>query len=134
MVQAALVVVDEDGGGDVHGIDQAETFSDAALPNEIFDIGGDVDESATSGNFEPEMFGQGFQFRLPDESPRSSRISDLKSRPFVSTGRLWFVTFFANIFLHAVAGFQIFAFNIIGLCTDRSSLFPRCTSVIACRR
>jgi hypothetical protein len=53
MVQSRLIVVDEDGGGDVHGIDQAEAFFYAALPQALFHLGRDVDKGPPGGDFEP---------------------------------------------------------------------------------
>ena len=45
----------------MHGIDQAEPFGHTTLANELLDVRRDVDEAASSGDFEPEMFGKGFQ-------------------------------------------------------------------------
>src|SRR5579864_977169 len=44
LLQSRFVVVDEDAGGDVHGVDQAEALGDAALRDRLLDLGGDVDE------------------------------------------------------------------------------------------
>ena len=54
-VQPALVVVDEDAGGDVHRVDQAQSFADATLAQAFVDLGGDVDEGAARGDVEPEF-------------------------------------------------------------------------------
>jgi hypothetical protein len=61
MVKSALVVVDEDRGGDVHGVDQAQAILHSALVNEFLDLGSDIDEAPPGRDFEPEMFGQRFQ-------------------------------------------------------------------------
>jgi hypothetical protein len=53
MVQSRLVVIDEDGGGDVHGIDQAEAFFYAALPQTLVDLRRNVDKGPSGGDFEP---------------------------------------------------------------------------------
>jgi len=45
---------------DVHGVDEAKPFLDAALADEALDSLGDVDEAAAVGDFEPEVFGQAF--------------------------------------------------------------------------
>jgi hypothetical protein len=45
---------------DMHRIDEAEAFFDAALADEVFDCVGDVDESAAAFDFEPEVFGERF--------------------------------------------------------------------------
>lgn len=43
---------------DVHGVAEDEAFADAAFADEVFDSGGEVDESAAAGDFEPEVFGE----------------------------------------------------------------------------
>jgi len=60
LVQPGFIVVDEDRRGDVHGVDEAQPFLHAAFADEFFDGGGDVHETPAAGNFEPEMFGEGF--------------------------------------------------------------------------
>ncbi len=54
-VQTVLVVVDEDARGDVHGVDEAETFRDAAVGEGLLDLGGDVDKAPAAGHVEPEF-------------------------------------------------------------------------------
>ena len=44
--QAAFVVVDVDGGGDVHGRDEAQAVADAAAVDDLLDLVGDVDHLA----------------------------------------------------------------------------------------
>ena len=58
--QTVLGVVDEDRGGDVHGVDEAKAFRDAAFADEFGDGAGDVDEAAAIRDFKPKMFGQRF--------------------------------------------------------------------------
>ena len=58
VMQSFLVVVYEDRRSDVHGVNQAKTFTDAALTNEFLDLGSDVDEPVPAGNFKPQMFGE----------------------------------------------------------------------------
>ena len=48
-VQAALVIVDEDTCGDVHRVDEAETFSNFALFKAPFHFARDVDECRRVG-------------------------------------------------------------------------------------
>ena len=60
-VQARFIVVNENGSGDVHGVNETETFTDFALPNELLDRGRDIDEAAAGGDFKPEMFSERFQ-------------------------------------------------------------------------
>ena len=59
-MQAGLVVVDEDRGGDVHGVDEDEPLADAALAEAGLDLGGDVDEAAPGGDVEPELLAEAF--------------------------------------------------------------------------
>ena len=61
MMQARFVVVDEDRGGNMHGVDETKTFPDAALGDQLLDPGRDVDEPTPGWHFEPEMLGQRFQ-------------------------------------------------------------------------
>ena len=59
-MQAALVVIDEDAGGDVHGIDQAQSLTHAALAESRFDLGSDVHQLPPLGQFEPQFFAERF--------------------------------------------------------------------------
>ena len=59
-VQARLVVVDEDAGGDVHGVDQAQALAHAALAHGGLDLTGDVDETAAGRDLEPELLAVAF--------------------------------------------------------------------------
>ena len=72
VVEAAFVVIDEDGGGDVHGIDEAEALLDAASLDELLDGVGDVEEAAAAGHLEPEVFGEGFHLYLDQFEDHSS--------------------------------------------------------------
>jgi hypothetical protein len=58
--EAGFVVVDENAGGDVHGVDEDEAFFDAGLGDGGLDVCGDVDEAAAGGDVEPEFFAVGF--------------------------------------------------------------------------
>ena len=60
VMESALIVVDEDRRGDVHGVDQAKAFAHAALTDEFLDLRRDVDEPAPARNFKPEIFGERF--------------------------------------------------------------------------
>ena len=57
--EAVLVVVDVDGGGDVHGRDEAEAVSDAAARDDRLDFAGDVDHFILGRGVEGEVFGVG---------------------------------------------------------------------------
>src|SRR5207248_8478715 len=61
VVKPVLIVVNKNGRGDVHGVDQAKPFGNTATTNEFLNLGCDVDEAAAAGNFKPEMFGKMFQ-------------------------------------------------------------------------
>jgi hypothetical protein len=60
VVQTAFVVVDEDTGRDVHRVDQAQAFTDAAFANGPRDVVGDVQELPALRHIEPELFAKGF--------------------------------------------------------------------------
>ena len=62
-MQAALVVVDENAGRDVHRVDKAKTFADAAFSEAFFQFTGDVDEAPPGGDFKPEFLAIGFHAR-----------------------------------------------------------------------
>ena len=64
-VQAALVVVYENAGRDVHRVDKAKTFADAAFSEAFFQFTGDVDEAPPGGDFKPEFLAIGFHARKP---------------------------------------------------------------------
>ncbi len=53
LVQTGLVVVDEDGCGDVHGVDQQQPFADAALAQAFCHLRRDVHQCASRGYVEP---------------------------------------------------------------------------------
>ena len=44
VMQTGLIIVDEDRGGDVHGVDQAKAFTDAGLTQGGFDLRGDIEK------------------------------------------------------------------------------------------
>ena len=60
VMKPSFIVIDEHRGSDVHGVDQTKAFGHAALVNELLDLGCDVDEPASSRNFEPKMFSERF--------------------------------------------------------------------------
>src|ERR1035441_6571515 len=59
-VQARLIVVDEHGSRDVHGIDQHQTFLDTAFPEAVFHLPCDIEERAPAGNLKPQFSAKGF--------------------------------------------------------------------------
>jgi len=58
--EAVLVIVDIDGGGYVHGGDEAEAVVDAALADDVIDLGGDVDHLVALAGLEGQVLGVGF--------------------------------------------------------------------------
>ena len=60
VVQPRFIVIDENGGGDVHGIDEAQPLLNATFTDEARDGIGNIDEPAATGNLEPELFRQTF--------------------------------------------------------------------------
>src|SRR5918995_4174363 len=54
--QTLLVIVDVDARGNVHGIDQHETFLHTAVLDDRFDLPRDIDIRAAGLGFEPELF------------------------------------------------------------------------------
>ena len=59
-MEALFVIVDEDAGGDVHCVHEAETFPHATGKNLVAYILRDVDERSTFGYVEFEVLGVGF--------------------------------------------------------------------------
>ena len=53
LMQAGLVVINEDGSGDVHGIHEHETFADLALLQASLNLRGNVDEGPSLRNMKP---------------------------------------------------------------------------------
>jgi hypothetical protein len=56
--QAFLGVVNENGGGDVHGVDEAKALADAAFADQFLNRRCDVHESPAIGNFKPQLLGE----------------------------------------------------------------------------
>jgi len=55
LMQPRLVIVNEHGGGDVHGVDKGQAFPDAALLEAGLYLGSDVHKSPLGGNIEPQL-------------------------------------------------------------------------------
>ena len=85
VMQPALVVVDEDRCGDVHGVDQTKAFAHAALIDEFLDLRRDVDEAASVRNFKPKMFGERFHVREVDGLVRRLAQAPLQHRTLIDT-------------------------------------------------
>src|SRR5512141_76458 len=65
LVEAALVVVDEDGCSNMHRVAKQESFFDSAFPQTCFDLRRDVDECPSCRNVEPKFLPVAFQFQPP---------------------------------------------------------------------
>jgi len=57
-VQPPFVVVDENRCGDVHGVDEREAFSNAALLQGGVDLRGNVEKRPAPRRLEPKLFGR----------------------------------------------------------------------------
>ena len=55
MVQPAFIVIDEYGSGDMHGVDERQTFSDPTVLQALLNLRRDVDKSAPGGHLEPKF-------------------------------------------------------------------------------
>jgi hypothetical protein len=55
-MQATLIIVDEDTGGDIHGINQYQALLDTTLINGILDITGNVYQSSSGRDMEKQFF------------------------------------------------------------------------------
>ena len=75
LMQAGLVVIDENGGGDVHGVDQAETFPDAGFRQGGFDLGRDVKEGPAGGGAEGEFLAERLHFLAGESVSRAWRTT-----------------------------------------------------------
>ena len=56
VVQAGFIVVDENAGGDVHGVGQAQAFLYSRLPQQGIYFTGDIDKLPGFFGIEPEFF------------------------------------------------------------------------------
>ena len=93
-METTFVVIDEDAGRDVHGVDQTQSFFDAAGAEAFFNLWRDVDQAAARGDFEPEFFAKGFhdQGAWPKRtrrnffaSPEGRRLTDVPAFVLVAT-------------------------------------------------
>ena len=56
LMEARLIVVDEDGRRNMHRINEDEAFSDPALCEAVFHLGGDVDQGSAGRHLKPQLF------------------------------------------------------------------------------
>lgn len=52
------IIVDEDRGSDVHGVNEAEALLDATLSEALLDLRGDVDKVHPRRDGEPELLSE----------------------------------------------------------------------------
>lgn len=130
LMQAGLIVVDENGGGDVHGIDQAQALFDAALAQGGFHLRGDVDELPAFRHFEPKLFPKGFHAPILQQGPRRRKNSE--RRRSTAQGFALVIFHFAggresghflDEFLAIVCAERLKAANEIGFFVDELRLF-----------
>ncbi len=55
LVEPRFVIIDEDGCGNVHGVDEAQPFKNAAFPHALFHLGRDVDECSARRCVKPKF-------------------------------------------------------------------------------
>jgi hypothetical protein len=60
VMQATLIVIDENRRSDVHRIAKNQSLLNAALANRLFDLRGDVDEAHCRRHIHGQVFGVGF--------------------------------------------------------------------------
>ena len=60
-MESRFIILNNQRGGDVHGVDETKAFGYSALVNEFFDFRRDVDEPAPIRYLEPKMFSERFQ-------------------------------------------------------------------------
>jgi hypothetical protein len=83
VVKSPLVIVDEDGRRDVHGVYESDSFLYAARKKALLYLTGNIDESAAGGNVEPEFFSVAFHMTDYLHAPE-------KAKDQIIVGRLTF--------------------------------------------
>jgi hypothetical protein len=73
----------------VHGIDQTQTFLDAASAEALVDLRGDVKQPTTRGDLEPKFFAVRFQTKRIEQKPTKAT----KEKPPPSNFFVTFVSF-----------------------------------------
>jgi hypothetical protein len=64
VVKSRFIVIDKDGGCDVHRVDPYQAFGDTACMQTLLHLGGYVDEGTPGGDFKPEFFAVAFHCDL----------------------------------------------------------------------
>lgn len=59
-MQARFIVIDEDRGGDVHGIDEGEALLNATFMETAIDVLGDIHKTHAVGGIPPKFFAEAF--------------------------------------------------------------------------
>ena len=63
-MQSRFIIIDEHRSGDMHGVHETKAFSHTTAVNELLNFRGDIDEPASIGDFEPDMFRERFQSQV----------------------------------------------------------------------
>ena len=79
-VQSAFVVVDEDRGGDVHGVAEHQPFADARLGERLLDLRRDVHEHPPGRQVHHEFFPETFHIAITCDSRGCARPRSFRRR------------------------------------------------------
>ncbi|MPM75272.1 hypothetical protein SDC9_122264 [bioreactor metagenome] len=63
-METGFVIVDEDRGGDVHGIDQRQPFADAGFTERLFNLRRDIEKAAPGGQCHRQLSAETFHLRI----------------------------------------------------------------------
>jgi hypothetical protein len=65
MMQARFIVIDEDRGGYMHGIDKGQSLAHTAFPQTLLHLGCNVYKGPPGWDIEPEFLAETFHGSLP---------------------------------------------------------------------
>jgi hypothetical protein len=54
-MKTGFIIIDEDRGSDMHGIDESQSFFNPTLSQASFNLWSDIDEGLPRGHFKPEF-------------------------------------------------------------------------------
>jgi hypothetical protein len=84
-VESTFVIIDEHTGRDVHGVDQTQSFFDAAGAEATVNLRRDIEQPAARGDLEPEFFAEGFQGkRIEQKVTKATKEKLLELNRFVT--------------------------------------------------
>jgi hypothetical protein len=55
-MKTGFIIIDEDRGSDMHGIDESQSFFNPTLSQAFFNLRGDVDEGSPGWHLKPQLF------------------------------------------------------------------------------